>query len=101
MGVTATAPIISIYGEMKMTWEIVVGIIALVGFVISVMTPIVKLNSSITKLNCSIDALNANMRTTENRLEAHGKQIDDLRERCARHTEDILNINQRIDDLHK
>ena len=39
-----------------MSWEIVLGLIALVGFGISVSTPIIKLNTSITKLNCSIDA---------------------------------------------
>lgn len=84
-----------------MTWEIVVGIIALVGFVLSVMTPIVKLNSSITKLNCAIDTLNASNKSTEKRLEAHGRELDSLRERCTRHTEDIKAVNQRIDDLHR
>ena len=44
-----------------MTWEIVVGIIALCGFGISIVTPIIKLNTSITKLNCSIDSLNQHM----------------------------------------
>ena len=59
-----------------MTWEIVVGIIALVGFGISVTTPIVKLNTSITKLNCSIDNLNQNMATSNKRLDAHSKELD-------------------------
>ena len=38
-----------------MTWEIVAGIIALVGLIISVVTPIAKLDDSITGLKCSID----------------------------------------------
>ena len=62
-----------------MTWEIVVGLIALVGFGISVTTPIIKLNTSITKLNCSIDSLNKNMAVSEKRITAHGKEIDDLK----------------------
>ena len=36
-----------------MTWEIVAGIIALVGLIISVVTPIAKLDASITGLKCS------------------------------------------------
>lgn len=66
-----------------MTWEIVVGLIALVGFGISVTTPIIKLNTSITKLNCSIDALNKNMAVSERRLDAHGKQLDDFEHRIT------------------
>lgn len=64
-----------------MTWEIVVGLIALVGFGISVSTPIIKLNTSITKLNCSIDSLNKNMATNEKRITRHGEQIDELEHR--------------------
>ena len=51
-----------------MTWEIVTGLIALVGFGLSVISPIIKLNSSITKLNCSIDSLNQNMARNEARI---------------------------------
>ena len=64
-----------------MTWEIVAGLIALVGFGISISAPIIKLNTNITKLNCSIDALNKNMEVSNKRLDEHGKQIDDLRDR--------------------
>ena len=61
-----------------MTWEIVVGLIALVGFGISVMTPIIKLNTSITKLNCTIDALNENVNESKARIGKHGEEIDNL-----------------------
>lgn len=66
-----------------MTWEIVAGLIALVGFGLSVMTPIVKLNTSITKLNCSIDSLNKNMARNEERITSHGRQIDDHEHRIT------------------
>ena len=66
-----------------MTWEIVVGIIALVGFGISVSTPIIKLNTSITKLNCSVDNLNENLENSNRRLDAHGKQLDNFEHRIT------------------
>ena len=66
-----------------MTWEIVVGLIALVGFGISVTTPNIKLNTSITKQNCSIDALNKNMDTSNKRLDAHSKELDDHEHRIT------------------
>ena len=49
-----------------MTWEIVAGIIALVGLIISVVTPIANLDASITGLKCSIDALNQKEEAHEN-----------------------------------
>ena len=72
-----------------MTWEIVAGIIALVGLIISVVTPIAKLDASITGLKCSIDALNQNMARNEERITdnnataANGKQIDDHEHRIT------------------
>ena len=66
-----------------MTWEIFLGIVALVGFGITVATPIIKLNTSITKLNCSIDGLNDNMKASKERIKAHGKQLDELEHRVT------------------
>ncbi|MBQ7821183.1 MAG: hypothetical protein IJ391_02755 [Clostridia bacterium] len=66
-----------------MTWEIVLGLITLVGAIISVATPLLKLNTSITKLNCSIDALNAGMKQNDDRITKHGMQIDDLEHRVT------------------
>lgn len=66
-----------------MSWEIVLGIIALVGFGISVTTPIIKLNTSITKLNCSIDSLNENMARNEERITYHGRLLDEFEHRIT------------------
>ena len=66
-----------------MNWEIVVGLSVLVGFGISVTTPIIKLNTSITKLNCSIDALNKNMAVSERRIDEHGRQLDSFEHRIT------------------
>ncbi len=66
-----------------MTWEIVLGLIALVGFGLSVITPIIKLNSSITKLNCSIDSLNQNMARNEARITHHSERLDNHEHRLT------------------
>lgn len=66
-----------------MTWEIVAGIIALVGAVISIASPLLRLNTSITKLNCSVDALGASMKLNDDRITKHGKQIDKLEHRVT------------------
>lgn len=67
-----------------MTWEIVLGIIALVGLIVTVTTPTIKLNSSITKLSCSVDALNENMKRNETRLNSHSESIKNHENRLIR-----------------
>lgn len=55
-----------------MTWEIFLGIVALVGFFITVGTPILKLNTSIIRLNESINVLrDALTRSESDNREAH------------------------------
>lgn len=66
-----------------MTWEIFLGLVALVGFGVTVATPIIKLNTSITKLNCSIDKLNEGMKSNDERITTHGKQIDAIDRRVT------------------
>lgn len=66
-----------------MTWEIFLGISALVAFGVAVVTPIIKLNSSITKLNCAIDMLNASMAKSDKRLDAHSVQLDNHEKRIT------------------
>lgn len=87
-----------------MTWAIFLGISALVAFVIGIMTPIVKLNSTITKLDCTIDALsgrfNETNRVTTKRLDAHGKEIDELREQGSRHEQELKNIKEKVEFFH-
>lgn len=83
-----------------MTWEIFVGITVLVAFIISTVTPILKLNSSITKLNCSIDQLNKNMATTERRIDIHGKEIDELKNRTTQIDSDVKALEKKVDYLH-
>ena len=68
-----------------MTWEIALGIFALVAFVLSVSVPVAtvngKLNKSITKLTCSVDALNDQIKKSDKRLDAHSERLDDHEKR--------------------
>lgn len=83
-----------------MTWEIFLGIVALVGFVISITTPLMKLNTSITKLNNSVDVLkNAIDRIDADNEESHKriwKHNDEQDEIIAEHSKKINNIEHTM-----
>lgn len=77
-----------------MTWEIVLGIIALVGFFITCATPMIKLNTSITRLNETIGTIRDIVERNDadnkqshariyNRLDAHEDAIHAHSERIA------------------
>lgn len=77
-----------------MSWEIFLGIVALVGFLITVSTPMLKLNTSITKLNETInsikDIVNKNDETNKqshqriyDRLDGHDRMINGHNERLS------------------
>ncbi len=83
-----------------MTWEIVLGIIALFGFIVSVVTPILKLTKVMTELNVSVAALKETInemgvRNTEShrRIWEHNdeqdKKIDDHERRINKMEYDI------------
>lgn len=61
-------------------WGVVLVITALVGFIITVMTPLLKLNTSITKLNVTIENLNENLGETKAKLDAHEKESAEILE---------------------
>lgn len=55
-----------------MEWTVVVVLIALVGLIISVLTPAIKLNTSVTKLSTLVDSLDGKLSSMEsNNTEAH------------------------------
>ena len=88
-----------------MTWEIFLGIVALIGFIISVMTPIIKLNTSITKLNVALEALQTSMNKIDNdnteshrRIWNHNDNQDALIED---HEKRISNIEHTMDLTEK
>ncbi len=64
-----------------MEWTVVVVLIALVGLVISVLTPVIKLNTSITKLATLVDSLNSKLTANEaNNTDAHRRIWTELDE---------------------
>lgn len=95
-----------------MSWEIVLGISALVGFFITCATPMIKLNTSITKLNETIltlkelvakhDEENKQSHTRiYNRLDQHDSLIHSCSERISniegvseRRMEQVKNLEQ-------
>lgn len=87
-----------------MTWEIFLGISALVAFAIAIMTPIVKLTGAVTKLSCAIDSLSKrfdeNQKATDKRLDAHGKKIDELDGRLNKHEEFCKSLKEKVDYFH-
>lgn len=58
-----------------MTWSVVLGIIALVSFILSISAPMIKLNTSITRLNDSIDVLKDSIERTEIEIKEDKEEI--------------------------
>ena len=64
-----------------MEWTVVVVLIALVGLIISVLTPAIKLNTSVTKLSTLVDSLNSKLSAMEsNNTDAHRRIWTELDE---------------------
>lgn len=77
-----------------MTWEIFLGIVAIVGFITAVATPIVKLISAITGLRNAVEQLNIQLMKNEKKLDTYGDKIDAL-------IKDNIRLNDRITVLEK
>lgn len=60
-----------------MSWEIVAGIIALVGFVISIGKIIANNTKALTQLQCSLNALDKTLEKDESELEKVHNKVDD------------------------
>lgn len=80
-----------------MTWEIALGIFALAGFVVSIVTIagkqagiLAKLEATLTALNKTLDELKANNRASHN----------DIYEKIADHEKRVGEIETKIDIFH-
>ena len=58
-----------------MTWEIFLGIVALVGFVITVTSPFIKLNKVMTELSCAVRSLQQTIADMNTRFDERIKRI--------------------------
>lgn len=87
-----------------MTWEIFLGIVAIISFCAAVTTPMIKLNTSITKLNDSVDTLQKAIDKIEAENEkSHARiweHIDTQDEKIDNAEKDIVDIKHTIELLH-
>ena len=87
-----------------MTWEIFLGIVALVGFCITIVTPLMKLSKTMTELNVNMQNLNQAMNTlTANNTESHRRiwiHNDEQDEKLENHEKRITKIETKMDIIH-
>ena len=87
-----------------MTWEIFLGIVALVGFIISVATPLMKLSKTRTELNINMQNLNKAMNVlTTNNTESHRRiwqHNEEQDEKIENHEKRITKIETKMDIMH-
>lgn len=87
-----------------MTWEIFLGIVALVGFCVTIATPLMKLSKTMTELNVNMQDLNQAMNTlTANNTESHRRiwaHNDEQDERLENHEKRITKIETKMDIIH-
>ena len=84
-----------------MEWTVVVVLIALVGLVVSVLTPAIRLNTSVTKLSTLVDSLNAKLSIMEsNNTDAHRriwKELDEYKSVLSAHETRLTVLEKRGD----
>jgi cell division protein FtsL len=74
-----------------MTWEIFVGIAALVSFMIAVITPMLKLNNTITKANDHLESLQSALNDFKTSNEKSHKRIWDHNDEQDKKLEELDN----------
>lgn len=87
-----------------MTWEIVAGIIALFGFLVSVVTPLTKLTKIMTELKVSVEGLKeAASQMGEKNTESHRRIWEhntEQDETLDNHEKRITKIEYDMDKYH-
>lgn len=87
-----------------MNWEIFLGIVAVVSFIISVTTPLMKLNTSITRLNASVDTLKIAIDKIDSDNEKNHKRIWDHNDEqdvtISQHEQRITKIETKMSVIH-
>ena len=87
-----------------MTWAIFLGIVALVGFCVTIATPLMKLSKTMTELNVNMQNLNQAMNTlTANNTESHRRiwaHNEEQDEKLENHEKRITKIETKMDIIH-
>jgi cell division protein FtsL len=60
-----------------MTWEIVIGLIALVGFVVSIGKIVSNNTKALTEVKCSIDSLKEAFSEEKTKVDVIGDEVND------------------------
>lgn len=81
-----------------MTWEIVVGIIALVGFVVSIGTLLFKLSAVLTRLDVTVKDMQAANAADRKCKEAEHREMYDT---LDKHEKTLSDHEMRIHDLER
>ena len=88
-----------------MTWEIVVGIITLFGFIVSIVTPILKLTKVMTQLTISVenlrevvDQMGAQNTESHKRIWEHNDEQD---EKISNHEQRIFKLEYDVQKYHE
>lgn len=81
-------------------WGVVLVIIALIGLVTAIVTPLLKLNTSITKLNVTLNNLDTLVCETKTKQETHeqesAKKFENYEHRLTEHTIKIKNLEREV-----
>ena len=83
-----------------MTWEIFLGIAALVAFTLTFMKISRDLTGAVTRLSCAVEKLDENQINSTKRLDSHGKQIDDHEKRLVRCEEKLKKTEEKVNYFH-
>lgn len=87
-----------------MTWEIFLGIVALVGFCITIATPLMKLSRTMTELNINMQNLNDAMaELTQHNTESHRRiwnHNEEQDDKIQNHEQRITKIETKMDIIH-
>lgn len=82
-------------GEAEFIGMLILALVVVVGLIVSIVTPILRLNTNIIKLNDSITMLIKDDERQNKRIEQHGKEIDDLKIKTAKHDVEIEDLKRK------
>lgn len=77
-----------------MTYEILIGALGLIGLLAGVVKPLISLNQNITTLTMSVNQLKNILSELKERVTAHGREIDEMREELADHEARIRTLEK-------
>lgn len=81
-------------------WGVFMVIVALVGFIVSIVTPLLKLNTSITKLNVTLTNLDNLVNESRDKQQKHEQEavakFEQHEHRLTEHTVKIKNLEREV-----